>query len=265
MIVLLLVGFLGGLVTGISPCILPVLPVIFASGAASGLDDPPTPPTSGSTRARRGSRRRSEPARAAPKATFRGPPRPAAGTRIRRSPCRPTRRPTPGSDWPPPVAAADPSPWWPDWSLSFSVATLVGSWLLAPWGCRTACSAGSASWWSVSSGSGSWCPAWGTCWSARSPAGPPDARSPRGVGSSSVSVSGLVFVPCAGPVLAAIAAVGAQHHIGWRPCCSPWPSPSASPCRCWCSRWPASIWPPGCGPCAATPPPSARSSGPCWS
>ena len=39
MIVLLLVGFLGGLVTGISPCILPVLPVIFASGAASGIDD----------------------------------------------------------------------------------------------------------------------------------------------------------------------------------------------------------------------------------
>jgi len=26
---------------------------------------------------------------------------------------------------------------------------------------------------------------------------------------------GLVFVPCAGPVLAAIAEVGAQHHIGW--------------------------------------------------
>ena len=27
-----LIGFLGGLVTGISPCILPVLPVIFAAG-----------------------------------------------------------------------------------------------------------------------------------------------------------------------------------------------------------------------------------------
>ena len=39
MILLLVIGFLGGLVTGISPCILPVLPVIFASGAASGLDD----------------------------------------------------------------------------------------------------------------------------------------------------------------------------------------------------------------------------------
>ena len=44
MIVLVLVGFLGGLVTGISPCILPVLPVIFASGAASGLDDAPDTP-----------------------------------------------------------------------------------------------------------------------------------------------------------------------------------------------------------------------------
>ncbi len=32
---LALVGFLGGLITGISPCILPVLPVIFFSGAQS--------------------------------------------------------------------------------------------------------------------------------------------------------------------------------------------------------------------------------------
>ncbi|AMM31581.1 hypothetical protein SA2016_0893 [Sinomonas atrocyanea] len=31
----ILIGFLGGLITGISPCILPVLPVIFFSG---GLD-----------------------------------------------------------------------------------------------------------------------------------------------------------------------------------------------------------------------------------
>ncbi len=30
---LALIGFLGGLITGISPCILPVLPVIFLSGA----------------------------------------------------------------------------------------------------------------------------------------------------------------------------------------------------------------------------------------
>src|ERR1700756_68626 len=31
-----LIGFLGGLITGISPCILPVLPVIFFSGTQSG-------------------------------------------------------------------------------------------------------------------------------------------------------------------------------------------------------------------------------------
>lgn len=33
--ILILVGFLGGLVTGISPCIIPVIPVIFAAGAVS--------------------------------------------------------------------------------------------------------------------------------------------------------------------------------------------------------------------------------------
>jgi len=33
---LVLIGFLGGLITGISPCILPVLPVIFFSGTAAG-------------------------------------------------------------------------------------------------------------------------------------------------------------------------------------------------------------------------------------
>ena len=31
-----LIGFLGGLITGISPCILPVLPVIFLSSMDSG-------------------------------------------------------------------------------------------------------------------------------------------------------------------------------------------------------------------------------------
>jgi len=34
-ITLILIGLLGGLVTGISPCILPVLPVIFLSGGAA--------------------------------------------------------------------------------------------------------------------------------------------------------------------------------------------------------------------------------------
>ncbi|PJE20409.1 MAG: thiol:disulfide interchange protein, partial [Mycobacterium sp.] len=39
---LALIGFLGGLITGISPCILPVLPVIFFSGANSTSREVPT-------------------------------------------------------------------------------------------------------------------------------------------------------------------------------------------------------------------------------
>ena len=36
MITLVLIGLVGGLITGISPCVLPVLPVIFLSGGAQG-------------------------------------------------------------------------------------------------------------------------------------------------------------------------------------------------------------------------------------
>src|SRR6478736_7324605 len=43
MTTLIAIGFLGGLITGISPCILPVLPVIFFSGAPAG-----TTPAAGS-------------------------------------------------------------------------------------------------------------------------------------------------------------------------------------------------------------------------
>ncbi|WP_426515580.1 cytochrome c biogenesis protein DipZ [Diaminobutyricibacter sp. McL0618] len=39
---LALIGFLGGLITGISPCILPVLPVIFFSGGAQSARSSPT-------------------------------------------------------------------------------------------------------------------------------------------------------------------------------------------------------------------------------
>jgi cytochrome c biogenesis protein CcdA/thiol-disulfide isomerase/thioredoxin len=39
MFTLVLIGFLGGLITGISPCILPVLPVIFFSGAQNAREE----------------------------------------------------------------------------------------------------------------------------------------------------------------------------------------------------------------------------------
>jgi cytochrome c biogenesis protein CcdA/thiol-disulfide isomerase/thioredoxin len=41
MTTLILIGFIGGLITGISPCILPVLPVIFFSGAQSARETTP--------------------------------------------------------------------------------------------------------------------------------------------------------------------------------------------------------------------------------
>ena len=40
--VLLLVGLVGGLLTGVSPCILPVLPVVFFGGATPGATDAST-------------------------------------------------------------------------------------------------------------------------------------------------------------------------------------------------------------------------------
>ena len=39
MVTLVLVGFVGGLITGISPCVLPVLPVVFLSAGATGGRD----------------------------------------------------------------------------------------------------------------------------------------------------------------------------------------------------------------------------------
>ncbi len=40
MVTLVLIGLVGGLITGISPCILPVLPVVFLSGGAQGARGP---------------------------------------------------------------------------------------------------------------------------------------------------------------------------------------------------------------------------------
>ena len=40
MFTLALIGFFGGLITGISPCILPVLPVIFFSGTQGARSEP---------------------------------------------------------------------------------------------------------------------------------------------------------------------------------------------------------------------------------
>jgi len=47
MTTLIAIGFIGGLITGISPCILPVLPVIFFSGTQGGRATETEPDASG--------------------------------------------------------------------------------------------------------------------------------------------------------------------------------------------------------------------------
>ncbi len=162
MVLLVLVGFLGGIVTAISPCVLPVLPVVFASGAASGL---PTTPSAG------------------------------PGRRLERR-----RRPVA-------VVAG--------LVVSFGAATLFGSWLLGALGLPQDL----LRWVGVAGlglvGVGLLVPGVGELVER------PFVRIGRGrpvTGGGGLVLGmslGLVFVPCAGPVLAAISVVGATHRIGW--------------------------------------------------
>src|SRR4051794_14307663 len=48
LLTLALIGLVGGLITGISPCILPVLPVVFFAGGVEAARDRAAPPTRGS-------------------------------------------------------------------------------------------------------------------------------------------------------------------------------------------------------------------------
>jgi cytochrome c biogenesis protein CcdA/thiol-disulfide isomerase/thioredoxin len=206
-IVLLLVGFLGGLVTGISPCILPVLPVIFASGAASGLEekeddtpigaaverDPVAVGATVGTAAGIGG-----PGVAADDA----PPAPRVPSPERRRMESFGRRRRPFA-----VVGG--------LVLSFSVATLVGSWVLASLGLPQDL----LRWLGIGVlgvlGIGLVVPAVGDLLErpfARIAVGRPVAEG----GGFVLGLSlGLVFVPCAGPVLAAITTVGGDHRIGW--------------------------------------------------
>ncbi len=220
MLVLILIGFLGGLVTGISPCILPVVPVIFAAGASAGLDE-------GGVEDDDGSRARTT-AATVPERT---PQLVAAGARSGDD-----AAPESGSvDTPVPDSDTD-APGGPQGHrgpagrrarprrpfavvgglvLSFAVFTLVGSWLLT----LLHLPQDLLRWLGLIIlgvvGLGLVVPALGDLLER------PFARLARGhqrtdAGGFVLGLSlGLVFVPCAGPVLAAIAVVSANHRYGF--------------------------------------------------
>ncbi len=211
---LILIGFLGGLVTGISPCILPVLPVIFAAGAASGLPEEESMPATPA------------PAQAELVGATTSGSRPGAVATV---PAVPGSEPEAvgGTEGRPPGRSgmADqlagrrrrrrPYAVVGGLVISFTVVTLIGSWLLSVLGLPQ----DALRWIGLVVlgvvGLGLLFPALGDLLEI------PFARLSRGRvhphgGGLVLGLSlGLVFVPCAGPVLAAITVVGATHRFGF--------------------------------------------------
>jgi cytochrome c biogenesis protein CcdA/thiol-disulfide isomerase/thioredoxin len=163
---LALIGFAGGLITGISPCILPVLPVIFLSGGVQSA---------------------------------RAPRQGAAGT----------------AGLPP-----EPSRWRPylvilGLVVSFSVFTLIGSLLLAVLGLPQDVLRWAGIVVLVLIGIGLIVPRFEAilekpfAWIPKK-----DVGTERGGFVLGIAL-GAVYVPCAGPVLAAITVAGSTGRIGW--------------------------------------------------
>jgi cytochrome c biogenesis protein CcdA/thiol-disulfide isomerase/thioredoxin len=158
-ITLILIGLLGGLITGISPCILPVLPVIFLSGGAASARN---------------------------------------GDGVT------TRRP---SRWRPFLVIAG-------LALSFSVVTLVGSLLLALLGLPQDVLRWAGIVVLALIGIGLIVPKFQHLLELPFSKIPQKYVSPDRNGFLLGVALGLVFVPCAGPVLAAITVAGSTGRIG---------------------------------------------------
>jgi cytochrome c biogenesis protein CcdA/thiol-disulfide isomerase/thioredoxin len=203
-ITLVLIGFLGGLVTGISPCILPVLPVIFAAGAASGLDEPSSvageafhAPAGGVSNAAASVGGGAVSVGGGGVATVDPAVPVAPAPADRRAGLRRRRRPLA-------VVAG--------LVLSFAVVTLIGSWLLSALGLPQDL----LRWIGLVVlglvGLGLLVPTVGE-WLERPFARLVGGRQQSEAGGFVLGLSlGLVFVPCAGPVLTAITVVGAKHR-----------------------------------------------------
>ncbi|MDN4480285.1 cytochrome c biogenesis protein DipZ [Demequina muriae] len=191
---LVIIGLLGGLITGISPCILPVLPVIFLTGGAQ------------SARTSQGS--------SIPQIDAIGPGGVArtGGAAVRvRSAVNPAR-----SD----AAVASVSRWRPFLVIaglvtSFTLVTLVGSLILGALNLPQDIIRWVAMAVLVAIGLGLIVPRFEHLLE-RAFTWVPQRRVENNRGGFGVGLAlGAVFVPCAGPVLAAIIVAGSTGQIGW--------------------------------------------------
>jgi cytochrome c biogenesis protein CcdA/thiol-disulfide isomerase/thioredoxin len=202
LLTLILIGLVGGLITGISPCVLPVLPVVFLSGGAQGART--AAPVAGSQGAPAGAAVRTEPV-AATVPSGAGPAEPPAG-------------PIPPASTP---AAAEPQrdgkrPYLvvAGLALSFAAFTLLGTLILSAlplpkdfirWAGLVVL---------VLVGVAMMVPRVQDLLE-RPFTWIPQRRVGQGHGGFVLGLAlGAVYVPCAGPVLAAITVAGATGRIG---------------------------------------------------
>jgi cytochrome c biogenesis protein CcdA/thiol-disulfide isomerase/thioredoxin len=178
---LILIGFVAGIVAGISPCILPVLPVILVAGATA-----PAPVLVG------GAGGGGDPTATVPATTT---PPPISGLRARARPLA--------------VVAG--------LIVSFSLLILAGSEILSALGLPQGLLRDAGIVLLVIVGLGFLFPPLSGLLER------PFARISLGrqasgeAGGFVVGLAlGLLFVPCAGPILAAITVAGATHRVGWR-------------------------------------------------
>jgi cytochrome c biogenesis protein CcdA/thiol-disulfide isomerase/thioredoxin len=195
---LVIISFVAGIVCGISPCILPVLPVILVAGATP----PEVVPAEGA-----GLSGRDDPSGPAPGAATPGGVKtlPASKVDVRASAVVRAR-------W---RAQARPISVVAGLVVSFSVVILAGSEIISALGLPQQFLRNAGITLLVVIGLSFLFPPLSTL--IERPFARIGARQPNGeAGGFVVGLAlGLVFVPCAGPILSAITVAGAQHRVGW--------------------------------------------------
>ncbi len=249
MILLYLIGFVAGMVAGISPCILPVLPIILVAGVTTPVKSTsPVPALSTTGAATTGAATAGSPAAPA-STTGDGITEPAAPTETGPAPNRYRAYAV--------IAGL---------VVSFSIFTLAGVALLKALGLPLGLLRDIGLVVLGLVALGLVIPALGEQLER------PFARFGRRqrTGTSNAFVLGLglgvLFTPCAGPVLTAITSVGssASPRIGLAVIVLTVVFACGAAVPCWPSRWPVNGWPNGCPPSAPTPSWPVRSVGPSW-